>query len=200
MKIQFFIMCKAPIAGRVKTRLLSRYSSEQAARLYANMAETVIRRASRLFDHVCIATDDPAHLFFSGFDLPLCPQGGGGLGKRMSRLMRQGFADGADAVLFLGADSPHMPDSRLLQAAEALQNHDVVIGPVEDGGYDLIAMTSPQTVFDEITWSSGKVLEQTLSHIQRLGLSCLQLDTSFDIDYPEDLERAAQAGWQPRSS
>jgi rSAM/selenodomain-associated transferase 1 len=239
MKIQLFIMCKAPVAGRVKTRLFSYkvngearegalgykvngearegalgykvngearegalgyYSPEQAARLYASMAETVIHRASRLFDHVCIAADDPVHPFFSTFDLPLCAQGDGDLGQRMSRLMLQGFADGADAVMFLGTDSPHMPDSRLLQAAEALQNHDIVIGPVEDGGYDLIAMTVPEDVFNNITWSSGQVLEQTLSHIQRLGLSCLQLDVGFDIDYPEDVERAAQAGWQPRSS
>ncbi len=211
MKIQLYIMCKAPIAGRVKTRLLSHkvndearegalghYTPEQAATLYKNMAETVIHRASCLFDHVCIAADDPAHPFFSTFDLPLCPQGDGDLGQRMSRLMLQGFADGADAVMFLGTDSPHMPDSRLFQATTALQNHDIVIGPVEDGGYDLIAMTSPENVFDHITWSSGKVLEQTLSHIQRLGLSCLQLDAGFDIDYPEDIERAAQAGWQPQ--
>jgi rSAM/selenodomain-associated transferase 1 len=236
MKIQLFIMCKAPVAGSVKTRLLShkvngearegalgykvnppgdillfhnspdgearegalgQYSPEQAAGLYASMAETVIHRASRLFDHVCIAADDLTHPFFSAFDLPLCSQGDGDLGQRMSRLMLQGFADGADAVMFLGTDSPHMPDSRLLQAMAALQNHDVVIGPVEDGGYDLIAMTAPENVFNNITWSSDQVLEETLSHIQRLGLSCLQLDIGFDIDYPEDLERAAKAGWQP---
>jgi rSAM/selenodomain-associated transferase 1 len=197
MKIQLFIMCKAPVAGEVKTRLLSRYSAEQAAGLYASMAETVIHRASRLFDHVCIAADDPTHPFFFAFDLPVCPQGDGDLGQRMSRLMCRAFADGADAEMFLGTDSPHMPDSRLLQTAKALQNHDMVIGPVEDGGYDLIAINSSQNVFDDITWSSGQVLEQTLSHIQRLGLSCLQLDVGFDIDYPEDIERAAQAGWQP---
>lgn len=200
MNIQLYIMCKAPVAGQVKTRLLSEYSPEQAAELYVNMAETVIHRVSRLFDDVCIAVDDPAHPFFSTFDLPLCTQGEGDLGQRMSRLMLQGFADGADAVMFLGTDSPHMPDSRLLQAAEALQNHDIVIGPVEDGGYDLIAMTTPADVFNNITWSSGKVLEQTLSHIKCLGLSCQQLDVGFDIDYPEDIERAAQAGWQPRGS
>jgi len=200
MKIQLFIMCKAPVAGQVKTRLLDRYTPEQAAGLYANMATTVIERASRLFDDVCIAADDPSHPFFSAFDLPLCGQGDGDLGHRMSRLMLQDFADGVDAVMFLGTDSPHMPDSRLLQAATALQSHDVVIGPVEDGGYDLIAMTAPEDVFDHITWSSGKVLEQTLSHIQRLGLSCLQLDVGFDIDHPQDVERAAQAGWQPRGS
>ena len=223
MKIQLFIMCKAPVAGRVKTRLLrhkvnppgdillfhnspdgkaregalGQYTNEQAAALYKSMAETVIRRASRLFDDVCIAADDPAHPFFSSFNLPLCAQGEGDLGQRMSRLMLQGFTDGADTVMFLGTDSPHMPESRLLQAMAALQDYDIVIGPVEDGGYDLLAMTAPADVFDEIAWSSGKVLGQTLFHIQRLGLSCLQLDIGFDIDYPEDLARAAQAGWQP---
>ena len=200
MNIRLFIMCKAPVAGRVKTRLLSRYSPDEAAGMHLQMATSVIERAARLFDDTCIAADDPAHPFFTGFDLPLCAQGDGDLGTRMDRLMRKAFDDGAEAVMFLGTDSPHMADSRLLQAADALSGHDLVIGPVEDGGYDLVAMTGAYNVFNNIAWSSGHVLEQTLVHIRRLGLSCLQLDTGFDIDYPEDLERAAEAGWHPGSS
>lgn len=195
--MQLIIMCKAPVAGEVKTRLLGSYTAAEAARIYEAMAVTVIDRAARLFEHIWIAADDVAHPFFAGFDLPLRVQGDGDLGERMARLMQHAFDEGADAVMFLGTDSPHMPDARLLAAAEALNSHDVVIGPVEDGGYDLIAMSAPQQLFDTIAWSSGKVLEQTLSHIRRLGLSCHLLDVGFDIDFPEDLERAAQDGWQP---
>lgn len=200
MKTEVIIMCKAPVAGRVKTRLLGRYSATQAARIHAEMATTVIRRAARLFEHVRIAVDDPAHPFFSGFGLPLRAQGDGDLGVRMERLMRQAFAEESEAVLFLGTDSPHMADTRLLTAVQALQGHDLVIGPVEDGGYDLIGMTAPWPVFAGIAWSSGQVLVQTLAHVRRLGLSYSRLQGDFDIDTPEDLERAAQAGWQPRTS
>ncbi len=71
MKIQLYIMCKAPVAGRVKTRLLSSYSADEATGLYASMAETVIHRASRLFDDVCIAADDRADV--AGAQKPFDP-------------------------------------------------------------------------------------------------------------------------------
>jgi len=181
------------VAGRVKTRLYTRYSADQAAEIYRQMATAVIERAAILFKHVWIAADDPAHPFFAAFGLPVRDQGEGDLGARMDRLMKQAFAEGAEAVLFVGSDSPHMPEARLFATAEALNDHDLVIGPVEDGGYDLIAMRSPWPVFEDIAWSSGRVLAQTLAHIERLGLDCRQLDTGFDIDTPEDLERS---GWQ----
>ena len=192
MNVRVIVVGKAPVAGRVKTRLFSRYSPEETAEIYRQMATTVIERAAHLFENVWIAADDPAHPFFAAFDLPVQAQGEGDLGARMDRLMHMAFDNGAEAVLFIGSDSPHMPDERLQTAAEALNDHDLVIGPVEDGGYDLIAMRSPQPLFEGIAWSSGRVLAQTLAHVERLGLNCRQLDTSFDIDTPLDLQRS---GW-----
>jgi len=194
--IRVVIMCKAPVAGRVKTRLTTKYSKTEAAKLHEAMATTVIERAERLFDDVVIAADDPAHLFFSGFALPVRAQSENTLGDRMQEQLRSAFNDGVDAVLLLGTDSPHMPDSRLLQAATALESVDVVIGPVEDGGYDLIAMKEPQSLFDGINWSTSQVLEQTITKIRQQGLSYNLLDTGFDVDEPDDVIRAQEAGWQ----
>ncbi|MDX8405372.1 MAG: TIGR04282 family arsenosugar biosynthesis glycosyltransferase [Mariprofundus sp.] len=195
--IQVIIMCKAPVAGRVKTRLMASYSAEQAAALHRAMARTVIHRAKRLFSDVVIAADDPPHPFFASFDLPCRPQGEGDLGDRMTRQVACAFADGVKAVMLLGTDSPQMPDARLLAATTALPGCDVVLGPVEDGGYDLLAMRRPLPVFAEVSWSSGEVLAQTLAHIEQLGLSVEQLETGFDVDFPADIERARQCGWQP---
>ncbi|MDQ6969039.1 MAG: TIGR04282 family arsenosugar biosynthesis glycosyltransferase [Mariprofundus sp.] len=195
MGIRVIIMCKAPTAGQVKTRLMPHYSAEQAAALHMAMATTVIERAKRLFDDVVIAADDCTHPFFSSFTVPLQPQGEGDLGDRMQRLVQRAFADGVDGVMLLGTDSPHMTDTRLLSAASSLQQHDVVIGPVEDGGYDLIAMSRPLPVFEAVAWSSDQVLQQTVSHIDSLGLSSQQMEMSFDVDFPADIERAQQAGW-----
>jgi rSAM/selenodomain-associated transferase 1 len=188
-------MCKAPVAGAVKTRLMSHYSAEQAAALHRAMATTVIERAKRLFDDVVIAADDCGHPFFSLFSLPLLSQGEGDLGERMHRQMQLAFADGVSAIMVLGTDSPHMPDARLLRAAEQLQYHDVIVGPVEDGGYDLIAMSEPLSVFDAVAWSSDQVFEQTKLNIEQLALTSWQLDMAFDVDFPADIERAKQAGW-----
>ena len=195
MGIQVIIMCKAPVAGAVKTRLMASYSAQQAAELHMAMATAVIERAKRLFDDVVIAADDSEDPFFKGFDLPVRSQGEGNLGVRMQMQMQHAFDDGASAVLLLGTDSPHMTDKRLLEASKGLQTNDIVIGPVEDGGYDLLAMSKLYSLFDQVEWSSGQVLAQTLYNIHQQGLSEKQLDMSFDVDFPEDIDRAILEGW-----
>lgn len=193
--IRIIVMCKAPIPGAVKTRLMCRYSAAEAASLHAAMATTVIARARRLFDDVVIAADDVNHPFFAAFGLPLIAQQDGDLGQRMHRQLELAFDGGVHAALVLGTDSPHMPDTRLLAAAAALKQVDVVVGPVDDGGYDLLGMRRMLSVFDQVVWSSGQVLDQTLHNIHGQHLSVQQLDTSFDVDFPDDIDRAKQAGW-----
>lgn len=190
--MRVIIMCKAPVAGRVKTRLTPFFTPEDAARLHQSMAEVVICNTSALFSDTWIASDDISHPFFEQFKLRLIDQGEGDLGDRMSYLLQMAFRDGADSVLFLGTDSPHTPASRLQSAVALLSHCDVVIGPVEDGGYDLIAMKRPyHELFSQIRWSSEHVLQETLQHVKHLHLKLKLLDMSYDLDTPESLHRAA---------
>lgn len=185
------IMCKAPVEGKVKTRLMPQYSAQQAAAIHRAMATSVIDRVSTLFEHVWIAADIPAHPFFQRFNLPVIEQGDGSLGDRMQRLLLLACEQGRGPVLFLGTDSPHMENARLQQAAEEISSHDVVVGPVEDGGYDLIALNGPYAfLFDGIAWSSELVMEQTMQAIKTAGLRACLLSTGFDIDTAADLRKA----------
>jgi len=195
MHIRVIIMCKAPVAGKVKTRLTSHYSAQQAADLHAAMATAVITRSKRLFDDVVIAADDCTHPFFATFGLPLQPQGEGDLGTRMQHQMQLAFSDGVDAIILLGTDSPHMSEARLNMAVEGLHTVDVVIGPVEDGGYEMMAMRGCFPLFEQIAWSSESVLSQTMAHVRVLGLSSMQLEMGFDVDFPEDILRSERLGW-----
>lgn len=191
------IMCKAPVAGRVKTRLQPEYSTDDAARLHAAMAETVIRRACRLFDEVTVAADNPAHPFFAALGVPVLPQGEGDLGARMARLLMQLWRTECAGLIFLGTDSPHMPESRLRAAGDQLATHDVVFGPVEDGGYDLVALAGPYIeLFAGIDWGTSDVLQQSLERAASLSLRVGLLSSSFDVDSADDLRRAIEAGWQ----
>lgn len=195
--IRAVILCKAPVPGNVKTRLFSEFSPEQAAGIHAAMARTTIRKVARVFPQACLAADDPEHPFFSAFDMKIIAQGEGDLGERLSRLLLRLFQRGCDGILFLGTDSPHMPESRLRQAREALRRMDLVIGPVEDGGYDLIGLKGMYpNLFEDIDWGSSRVLEQTLERAKTSDLKRLCLDIGFDVDDPADLERACQAGWR----
>ena len=199
---QVVVMCKAPVVGRVKTRLIggatdgSPIDAQQAAAIHRRMAEVVIRRAMRLFPGaVTIAADDPCHPFFAAFSCPLRPQGDGDLGRRMARL--------ADAMidrsplLFLGTDSPHMAPERLLQAARLANNHDAVVGPVEDGGYDLILLANRNALalLQAIHWSSPQVWQQTKQRAQQANIRLASLATSFDVDTADDLARSRKLGW-----
>ncbi|MDQ6952710.1 MAG: TIGR04282 family arsenosugar biosynthesis glycosyltransferase [Mariprofundaceae bacterium] len=195
MDMMIVVMCKAPMQGKVKTRLMTKYSALEAMQWHEAMAYTVIERAKRMFTDVVIATDDVKHPFFKLFELPLLAQGVGDLGARMGRMMQQ-VCPNDEAVLFLGTDSPHMQDIRLLQAVDALQTHDVVLGAVEDGGYDLIAMRKPSAaMLQGVDWGTEKVLQQSVNKADALGLSYHILSVSFDVDTPEMLERAIQMGW-----
>jgi len=195
--MRVIIMCKAPVPGRVKTRLMSGFSPEEAASIHAAMATTVIERARRLFaDGVEVAADDPLHPFFCRMQLPVKTQPKGDLGERMAHLVSVAFQEGEDAVMLLGTDSPHMADGRLLAAARALNEYDAVVGPVEDGGYDLIAMRAPHLeLFRGIDWSTERVLSQTCAIASGMRLSLRELPVCFDVDTPATLRRAQQAGW-----
>lgn len=187
------IMCKAPVAGRVKTRLMTEYSAEEAMLWHCCMSKAVIHQAKRLFSRVIIAADQVDHPFFTQFKLPVQAQGEGDLGERLHRLMQDVAHEGHYPLIFVGADSPHMPDARLQQAARELGNHDVVIGPVEDGGYNLIGLSKPhQKLFHHIDWGTSSVYQQTL--IQAGACSQHLLDTHYDIDTPQDLARAKACG------
>jgi len=196
--MRLIVMCKAPVAGRVKTRLMPQYSAVEAADLHAAMARTVVARARRLFEDVLVAADDPAHPFFAGLEVPVVWQGEGSLGARMSGLLQRSMAEDVGPVMFVGTDSPHMTETRVLSAVDLLAKHDVVFGPVEDGGYDLVAVAGcyPQ-LFDDIDWGTPEVLRQSLQHANSMGLAAGLLDLSFDVDSAEDLRRAMVAGWKP---
>lgn len=196
MGIRIIIMCKAPVEGRVKTRLATVYGQKGATRLHVAMATTVIERASTLFDDVVIAADDPSHPFFQTFGLNITKQGEGDLGERMQRQVRDAFTEGVDAVMLLGTDSPHMSEQRLLHAVSLLQQHDVVIGPVEDGGYELLLASAAFPLFEQVNWSSALVLKQTVAHIEKLALTYNTMDEGFDVDYPDQVKRSVLAGWQ----
>jgi glycosyltransferase A (GT-A) superfamily protein (DUF2064 family) len=74
-------------------------------------------------------------------------------------------------------------------AVSALDNYDMVIGPCNDGGYYLIGMKKPHgELFEGISWSTNKVLEQTLAIAGKQGLSVFSLITLRDIDTGDDLK------------
>jgi hypothetical protein len=184
------IFQKNAILGKVKTRLAAGVGEEQAFNIYIQLlAKTylVLRDIS-----VSITT------YFSEFipEKPTYPAGnrmvqvGQDLGERMKNAFAENFELGIEKVVLIGTDCPSLEGKHIIQAFEALDQSDLVLGPAKDGGYYLIGMKRrADFLFEGITWSSELVLSQTLALAAEQGLQTSLLPVLEDIDTLEDWER-----------
>lgn len=189
------IFAKEPVPGQVKTRLCPPLAPEDAARLYSRFLEDVLEEMAQL-PRVKLAlayTPASAQAFFQDLASPdthFFPQTGADLGERLRQAFDWGFAQNAGTVLIRNSDSPDLPGSLVMEAADALASGraQVTLGPCPDGGYYLVGLRSPQPkLFCDIAWSGPKVLAGTLAQARRLGLTVHLLPVWPDIDTIDDL-------------
>jgi rSAM/selenodomain-associated transferase 1 len=196
------VFVKYPEPGNVKTRLEPLVGAEGASILYRVLAEAVLQATVPLVgDYETLVFYAPAEAgpamraWLPG--VRLLPQTGDDLGGRMSAAFARAFERGAKRVAIIGTDSPTVTRTTVVAALDALDHADVVLGPTEDGGYYLLALTAPRPeLFRDISWSTSTVLDVTEARARSEGLSVHLLPTLRDIDTPEDL-RAEWAGVRP---
>ena len=178
------IFAKAPVAGRVKTRLIPALGAEGAAALARDMLERTVEEALATGLPVELRGDpDAAGWHEPRPGLALTAQGEGGLGERLARA-----AASARPVLLIGADCLELDRERLRAAAGALDDCDAFIHPARDGGYVLLGLRRfDSSLFEGIDWSTPAVAAQTIARIEALGWSLHVGETLLDIDEPEDL-------------
>ena len=197
---RLMVFAKAPIAGRVKTRLFPLLGPEGAARLQAQLLERTLQMACEadLATVELWLAGEPSHPWvqqqLKRFGIGLIEQQGKDLGERMARAFATQTKTPCKAVI-IGTDCPSMDASVLQQALAALDQADVVFQPAEDGGYTLVGMSRhwPQ-LFEGIDWGGPEVLAQSLARAESLGLVVRLLPTSWDLDRPEDYQRAMLEG------
>ena len=189
---RILIFAKAPVPGKVKTRLIPAIGAEAAAILAATMLDRTARAAlDSDVGSVELCMDPPSgHPDWMGqvpLDVVPTPQGEGGLGERLARAARRVLAAG-DRVILIGTDCPELDRDRLVTAAAALERHDAVIHPTQDGGYALLGLAKfDECLFERIAWSTDQVAAQTIARIEALGWSLHVGETLRDIDEPADL-------------
>lgn len=189
---RLILFAKAPVAGRVKTRLIPALGAEGAAALAAAMLESTAReaQASGAGEVELCADPDPDHADWRGWLPPsvtLSSQGKGDLGARLARAAKRVLA-GGERVLLLGTDCPDLDRGRLAAAAAALERHDAVLHPVSDGGYALLGLARfDASLFEGIAWSTDTVASQTIARFRALGWTYHVGETLQDVDVPADL-------------
>lgn len=188
------IFAREPIAGMVKTRLAAGIGANAATEVYRKLLDHTIETArSTGIDAVVSLAEKPAEAWAAGLGLPAEIQGEGDLGRRMSDCFRDRFAGGATRAVLIGSDNAHIRPDHIRQAFAALNNHRMVLGPAEDGGYWLVGQQIPGIdLFRGIPWSDPSTLHATRQRLRKLDVDWCELETLPDIDTTEDLQRTME--------
>ena len=185
------VMVKYPLPGVVKTRLAVSVGARRACALYTAFLRDIATRFQKTPWQLVWAVEPP------GSDLEKivgCPtvqldQQGGSLGERMLRCFETLLGAGAERVVMMGADVPHLGRTVVGAAFRALERHDVSLVPSQDGGYCLIGLRQSFDVFTGVMMSTPNVFRETCERIAELGLAVDVQETSFDIDEFDDVVR-----------
>ena len=194
------VMTKAPQAGRVKTRLVPPLTPEEAAELNKCFLRDTAAAISNAAggDTACgIAVYTPvgaesAYTDLLPVDFSLLPQRGDKFGERLYLAIEDLFKCGFESVCLIDSDSPTVPAENFADAVERLSMTEdrVVLGPSDDGGYYLIGMKKPHRhLFEQIDWSTERVLNQTMQRATEIGIQVKLLPTGYDIDDDASLRR-----------
>lgn len=187
------IFVKNPEKGTVKTRLAKTVGDEKAYQTYINLLNLTIDVASETDAQKQIwyssFVDESDGLGGAGFDKKL--QQGENLGTRMLNAFHDGFEDKFSKIVIIGSDCPGISREILEEAFDRLDQDEVVIGPSEDGGYYLLGLRKliPE-IFKDISWSTERVLSETVKVLKSKGLDYGKLPTLNDIDTEEDLRKS----------
>lgn len=194
------VMTKAPRAGQVKTRLVPPLTPEEAAEINrcflrdvgGSIIEACVESPAR-----GIAVYTPVGLESAYEDIlppefQLIPQRGRHFGERLTLAAEDLFRIGFESLCLINSDSPTVPSANFAQALAKLREAGdrVVLGPSFDGGYYLLGIKQLHyRLFEEIDWSTSRVLEQTRQRANELGLEVHELSMGLDVDDQESLAR-----------
>ncbi len=194
---RILIFSKAPLPGRVKTRLIPELGEQGAAAFSADLTRHIVQEVadSRLCPLQIWCEPDGSHALFQelheAYGVEMKQQQGSDLGIRMGHAMADGLST-RRLVVLIGSDCPAITADYLEQALQVLA-HGVscVVGPAEDGGYVLVGQSVLNTdMFETVDWGTVDVLHQTRLRLRAAGLPWSELPALWDVDRSEDIARA----------
>ncbi|GAA1932234.1 TIGR04282 family arsenosugar biosynthesis glycosyltransferase [Nocardioides hwasunensis] len=198
------IVAKAPVAGRVKTRLGAVIGDDLAADLAAAALLDTIEACTRAgaVGHVSLAGDladavrgEEIGAALTGWTITA--QRGAGFAERLVNA----HADaGHGAVVQVGMDTPQITPAGLASVAEGLVDHDAVLAPATDGGWWALARRDPDVVrhLVDVEMSTDRTFVDTWEALERAGCRVGHGVEISDVDTVEDADRVADLAPQTR--
>ena len=188
------LFTKAPVPGKVKTRLTTHLTNVEAAHFHEAFVRDTLAVLMRLngIEKFIAAHPGGKNDFFKmltrEYGVRTIDQGPGNLGDRLKRVLGELSLRGFNEVVAIGSDSPTLPVERIDAAFGFLGGSSLVIGPSLDGGYYLIGFSGGlPAVFDGISWGRETVFEETLRIAGEKGLSPAILPYWYDVDTMQEL-------------
>lgn len=182
--VQVALLARSPVLGHVKRRLAEDIGATKALECYRLLLLNALE-ATRPFTTTIWYEGSTEVWDEIAPDHRLIEQPLGDLGHKMLTALNEG------TKLVIGADVPLMSTNYIHRALDHLASQqDVVVGPTEDGGYCLIGMNEPhEYLFENISWGSDRVLEQTFSRAREHSKQIALLPKLWDVDTIHDYQR-----------
>lgn len=190
--MKMLLVAKAPVAGRVKTRLGARIGHDAAAALAAAaLLDTIVAcRSTGAAGHLSLAGDlggavqgEEITAALEGWTIT--PQRGDTFAER---LVAAHLDAGPGPVVQIGMDTPHVTAAALIGVADGLARYDAVLGPADDGGWWALARRDPHVVrrVAEVAMSSPTTCVDTHRALERAGCRVGHAAAMSDVDTVAD--------------
>jgi glycosyltransferase A (GT-A) superfamily protein (DUF2064 family) len=190
-------MAKAPVAGRVKTRLCPPCTPAEAAAIAeAALADPLDAVAACGAGRRIVALDGaPGPWLPPGFEV--IPQVDGGLDRRLAAA----WAMAGGAGVQIGMDTPQVTPALLDDALGSLGLSDAALGLAVDGGWWAIGLRRPdRRVFAGIPMSTAETGAAQRARLRQLGLTVSDLPALVDLDTADDLPAVTTSGGAIRTA
>jgi rSAM/selenodomain-associated transferase 1 len=187
------VMAKASVARRTKTRLVPPLTFDQAAQcntaFLRDIADNILAASAQtsIAGYVAYGPPDARRFFEENVprEIVLIEASYPSLGDCLDHAIAQLLARGHRAAVVVNSDSPTLPTSLLVEAAELLgrPGERAVLGPALDGGYYLLGVKARHPrLLEDIAWSTQRVARETLERAAELHLPVHMLPTWYDVD------------------
>lgn len=184
------VFVKNAVEGKVKTRIGNVKGHHVAVDVYTKLLDIASKIVARVSATriVYYGKHIEGSDYFTDQLFNKKLQEGEDLGVRMAHAFDQELSH-FDKIVLIGSDCPDLTPQIIEHAFDALDESDLVLGPTYDGGYYLIACRKFDIMlFNDMVWSSEKVLDKTVENARKLGFKTHLLEKLGDIDYWEDWE------------
>jgi glycosyltransferase A (GT-A) superfamily protein (DUF2064 family) len=191
-------MAKAPVPGLAKTRLAAVVGETSAAELAAaGLLDTL--QASRATGAECfVALTGDMNRACRREEIEQALHGWTVLWQRAEgfdeRLANAHLDCGDGAMIQIGMDTPQVTPDMLVEAGQALEHHDTVLGPADDGGWWVFGRHEAEvaTALVGVPMSTSETCEHTRRALVSRGLDVGMLDTLRDVDLVADAAAVAE--------